>query len=93
MLQRKEEEGYEEKEVETAAVKNVGMTIANAVDNEYSVDVSNSILILSDLVPLPPTDHNIISLYLIILLYCCTLSSQPQPNATQSITSLPPEHK
>jgi hypothetical protein len=59
MLQRKEEEGYEEKEVKTAAVKNVGMTIANAVDNVYSVDVSNSILILSDLVPLPPIDHNI----------------------------------
>jgi hypothetical protein len=50
------------KEVETAAVKNVGMM--TAVDNENSVNVSNSI----DLLPVPPTDHNIISLYLIILL-------------------------
>jgi hypothetical protein len=59
----KEEEGCVEKKVETTAVKNVGMM--TAVDNENCVNVSNSILIVFDC---PPTDRNIISLYLIILL-------------------------
>ena len=63
MNAEKEEEGFEEKKVETTAVKNVGTM--TAVDNENSVNVSNSILIVFDC---PPTEHNIISLYLIILL-------------------------
>ena len=54
----KEEEGCVEKKVKTAAVKSVSMM--TAVDNENSVNVSNSILIVFDC---PPTDHNIISLY------------------------------
>jgi hypothetical protein len=44
IIQRKEKEGCEEKEVKTAAVKNVGMM--TAVDNENSINVSNSILAL-----------------------------------------------
>jgi hypothetical protein len=44
MNAEKEEEGFEEKKVETTAVKNVGtMTV---VDNENNVNVSKSILIL-----------------------------------------------
>ena len=38
IIQRKEKEGYEEKEVDTASVKNVGMTTAGV--NENSVNVS-----------------------------------------------------
>ena len=48
----KEEEGCVEKKVKTAAVKSVGVTIAIAVDNENSVNVSNSILILFYCLPL-----------------------------------------
>jgi hypothetical protein len=47
----KEEEGCVEKKVKTAAVKSVGVTIATAVDNENSVNVSNFILIVFDCPP------------------------------------------
>ena len=46
------QEGFKEKKVETTAVKNVGLTIATAVDNENSVNVSNSILIVFHCLPL-----------------------------------------
>ena len=46
------QKGFEEKKVKTTAVKSVGMTIATAVDNENSVNVSNSILILFYCLPL-----------------------------------------
>ena len=46
----KEEEGCVEKKVETTAVKSVGMM--TAVDNENSVNVSNSILIVFHCLPL-----------------------------------------
>ena len=52
MDSEKEEEGCVEKKVKTTAVKSVGVTIATAVDNENSVNVSNSILILFHCPPL-----------------------------------------
>ena len=52
MNAEKEEEGCVEKKVTPAAVKNVSMTIATAVDNENSVNVSKSILILFYCLPL-----------------------------------------
>ena len=58
----KEEEGCVEKKVETTAVKKVGMT--TAVDNDNSLTVSKSILILF----LCHTEHYIISLYFVILI-------------------------
>jgi hypothetical protein len=50
MESEKEEEGCVEKKVETTAVKSVGMM--TAVDNENSVNVSNSILIVFHCLPL-----------------------------------------
>ena len=46
------QKGFEEKKVETTAVKNVGVTIATAVVNENRVNVSNSIQILFYCLPL-----------------------------------------
>ena len=46
----KEEEGCVEKKVKTTAVKSVGMM--TAVDNENSVNVSNSLLIVFHCLPL-----------------------------------------
>ena len=60
----KEEEGCVEKKVETPAVKNVGMM--TAVDNENSVNVSKSILIVFHCLPL-----TIISSHCTWLFYYC----------------------